>query len=378
MKLAVIGAGLIGAAAARHLAGQGLDVTLIGPGEPSDPATHTGPFASHYDEGRITRGLDPDLFWSRASRASLARYADIEAASGIRFYSQVGCLMAGPEDSPDFDRMTRVAERDAIACESYYDAILAARFPYFHFDPGSRALFEPLNAGHISPRALLRAQIALATRSGARHLTDTVNGLDDTPTGVTLTTTGGKLTFDRVLVATGGFSRDLLANQLPLTVYGRTVVLFRLPDAEAQRLSTMPSLIYLDPPDNHPYLLPPIRYPDGHTYLKMGGPTDDPVLDSPAAITDWFRSDGAPDAPEVIEALTRARIPDLRVAAIQPIPCVTTYTPDERPCLTALSERVFTAIGGCGRAAKNSDELGRLGALLLTGAPLPDWANPPG
>ena len=55
--------------------------------------------------------------------------------------------------------------------------------------------------------------------------------------------------------------------------------------------------------------------------------------------------------------------------------CVTTYTPNELPHLKSLSDRVFTAIGGCGRAAKNSDELGRLGALILTGEALPDWAQ---
>ena len=53
IKLAVIGRGMIGAAAARHLSKMGHDVALIGPDEPADFSRHDGVFGSHYDEGRI-------------------------------------------------------------------------------------------------------------------------------------------------------------------------------------------------------------------------------------------------------------------------------------------------------------------------------------
>ena len=55
MRIAIIGRGLIGSAAARHLAEAGHEVVLIGPGEPANYASHPGVFGSHYDEGRITR-----------------------------------------------------------------------------------------------------------------------------------------------------------------------------------------------------------------------------------------------------------------------------------------------------------------------------------
>lgn len=54
----VIGRGLIGSAAARHLALNGAQVYLVGPGEPADHRTHTEVFGSHYDSGRIVRILD--------------------------------------------------------------------------------------------------------------------------------------------------------------------------------------------------------------------------------------------------------------------------------------------------------------------------------
>ncbi|EAQ03687.1 hypothetical protein OB2597_10606 [Pseudooceanicola batsensis HTCC2597] len=375
MKLAVIGAGLIGSAAARHLARQGRDVTLIGPGEPADKTAHDGVFASHYDEGRITRGLDPMPFWSRASRAAIARYAEIEEASGIRFYSEVGCLMAGPEGSPQVENMRAVAARDAIPCEEHDDASLSGRFPCFAFPPDTAALFEAKDAGHISPRALTRAQIVAATRAGARHIAAEVTGFDETAGGVRVTTAAETLTFDRILLATGGFSRLLLQDRLPIEVYARTVALFEIDAVETRRLAGMPSLIYLDPEGENPYLLPPIRYPDGRTYLKMGGDPEDVVLTTRQELADWFRSPGTPGVGAAIEAMIRDRMPGLRIERSATMSCVTTYTPDEHPHITALSDRVFTAIGGCGRAAKNSDELGRLGALRLTDQPLPDWAR---
>ncbi len=63
MRIAVIGRGLWGAAATRHLAMAGADVTLIGPSEPDDKHAHTGVFGSHYDEGRITRKNALDEYW---------------------------------------------------------------------------------------------------------------------------------------------------------------------------------------------------------------------------------------------------------------------------------------------------------------------------
>jgi sarcosine oxidase len=45
---------------------------------------------------------------------------------------------------------------------------------------------------------------------------------------------------------------------------------------------------------------------------------------------------------------------------------VTTYTPTGRPFIDQLIPgRLFVAAGGCGAAAKSSDEIGRLAAELV-------------
>ena len=45
--VAVVGNGMFGAAATRHLSAQGLKVAAIGPAEPLDWQRHNGVFASH-------------------------------------------------------------------------------------------------------------------------------------------------------------------------------------------------------------------------------------------------------------------------------------------------------------------------------------------
>ena len=73
----VIGRGLLGSAAARHLSEMGVNVSLLGPDEPSSRSQHSGVFGSHYDSGRITRIIDTDFYCGQIARASISRYRDL-------------------------------------------------------------------------------------------------------------------------------------------------------------------------------------------------------------------------------------------------------------------------------------------------------------
>ena len=94
--VAIIGAGLFGSAAARHLSKNSDGVALIGPAEPANLHEHHGLFASHYDASRLTRIVDPDLVWGTLAKRSVARYRDLEHRSGIAFYHEVGYMMVTP------------------------------------------------------------------------------------------------------------------------------------------------------------------------------------------------------------------------------------------------------------------------------------------
>jgi len=182
-----------------------------------------------------------------------------------------------------------------------------------------------------------------------------------------VTTAQGEIDAARVLVAAGGFTNSVMYRPLPLTVYARTICLVRVDDAEAARLAGMPSLIWMGPPEDSTYMLPPIRYPDGGIWLKIGGDPDNEVLTDAAAMTAWFRSGGNVAVADALEMKLRARLPGLAVQERRVEGCVTTFSPSDLPIIDRVSDRVAVATAGCGRGAKCSDELGRLGAEAVLG-----------
>ncbi|WP_210284894.1 NAD(P)/FAD-dependent oxidoreductase [Mesorhizobium neociceri] len=367
IKVAVIGRGLIGSAAARHLSKMGHDVTLIGPDEPADFSRHGGVFGSHYDEGRITRRFDSQPFWRQANCAAIARYGEIFAESGVDFYREVGVLHLGPGESTDIASVGEIAAEAGILCEAYDDTGLTERFPFLRSRAGMQGYFEPRDAGYISPRRLVRAQTIAAERAGARIIDEPALGISESGSGVTIRTRSGSVEAERVLVAAGGHTQSLLGQSLGFTVYARTAVMFRLGAAEVQRLAEMPSMRCFGPKGEDPYILPPIPYPDGQTWLKLGGDPVDIPLESEADIKDWFRSGGSAHVAEGLQKQILDRIRDLKFEERRVVPCMTTFGDSGLPCIGPLSERVTVAFGCYGKSAKCSDELGRLGSMALLG-----------
>ena len=211
--IAVIGKGLMGSAALRHLTVNcpELNVCAIGPDEPRDRKTHDGVFASHYDQGRITRVLDPSPLWGQLARESIKRYIDIEAASGVKFHHRVGCLRA--TDLPE-----RIAEVDA--CAAAYNpphrrldaAGCKAAYPFLAFSEDFAAWDEKGEAGYINPRQLVEAQLKAAADKGAEIIREIVSSIESRSNGVTIhgRAKGGTLQARKVLLTAGGYSNTLL------------------------------------------------------------------------------------------------------------------------------------------------------------------------
>ncbi|NNU81167.1 FAD-dependent oxidoreductase [Halovulum dunhuangense] len=367
MHVAVIGAGMIGAAAARHLVAMGHEVTLIGPGEPADKRSHRGVFSSHYDAGRITRRLATDPFWARVAAASIARYEEIARQGGQPFHTPCGTMLAGPADSDFMRDAARVTAELGLEATAYPGADLAVAFPCFAFPAGFAALHEAGGAGHIDPRKLVAAQITAARNGGARLVPQIATGLSETPQGVRVHTQGGEIEADAALIATGAMTDHVAPRAPGQRVFARTVALFEVSEEEAARLEGMPCLVFRLGDGAEPYLLPPIRYPDGRLYLKLGGDPDDIVLHDPAGIGDWYRSGGRAEVRDHLEAMIRRLMPGLAIRSVGMDACTVVYTQSGHPVIDRLSPRIAVATGGCGAAAKSSDELGRLGAVLVTG-----------
>ena len=370
-EVAVVGAGMIGAAAARHLAEGGRRVVVIGPGEPPDWPSADGPFASHYDSGRITRISALEPFWAELAARSIDRYADVELRSGIDFHRPVGLAWivdsavedieavvanslarggtATTLDRQELERRTgiRPANRDGVVCA--------------HEGPP---------AGAIDPRRMVAAQLKLAVDAGAAHLSEPVAGLRPVDGAVELSGRFGTAEANQVLLATGAYGGGPVGLDLGLIGRLRTTVRADIGAGEG-----LPSLIAhaVDHPElnDYVYWVPPVRFPDGRILVKIGG---DHVVERSVAsesvagrndIDSWFQTGGSrPEADALLGAL-RMLLPAAAVESWDAVPCVVTASASGLPLVGRVDDRLAVALGGNGAAAKSSDEIGRLAASLF-------------
>jgi len=377
----VVGNGLIGSAAARHLSERGQHVAVIGPREPADAATDGVVFASHYDQGRLCSRLGRDPVLATINRRAVDQYGEIEARSGVAFHRGVGWLKAVRLNDDERDGLRRwIAEME----EEHGVSIR-------HFEPGDRTwhrdapmlqypdshdiVIEPGPAGYINPRQLLAAQNRIAEANGAAVIERLVVGVHAGPDGVSVTTDdGADYTADRVLVAAGAFTNfnDLLPEPIPLRYKTESTIWADVAPAEAERLRSMPVASYDidDPVLDDIYLAPPVRYPDGVDRIKMGCNTASEAWPTTLEeIQAWFRSDGPGPEHEAMERALRAQLPSVAIETVTSHRCIVTYTPSGYPTIDAApgatNGRLFVATGGNGGGAQGSDTLGWLAAGLL-------------
>ena len=378
----VVGAGLLGSAAAKYLAGELANVAIIGPTEPRDWQSHNGVFASHYDSGRVTRILDGDrsLFWARVAKASIDRYREIEKESGIKFFSSIGCLKVAPADDIGTDYIdSHMFSGQALAVdfEKLTSADLKTRFPYLCFPSDSLMLQENHTAGWIDPRKLLEAQLKLSKNAGATIIDDTVVAIsqeDDGTLKISLAS-DREVVAHKALVTAGAFSNfhNLLAKKLDIKIRAEAVVLAEISVETAEKLRTMPSIVWAVERGvcGGIYIVPPVQYPDGKIYIKIGSRSNQRRYFSTLEETiNWFRSDAQTVTASENRRVLEEILPEVQFLSWQVKPCILTDTPSLKPYIGPVSENLFVAVGGNGYGAKSSDELGRMGAVTALGKAL--------
>ncbi|XP_071484901.1 monomeric sarcosine oxidase-like isoform X2 [Diadema antillarum] len=376
----VVGAGMVGSAAAKWLSQQAdIKVCLIGPQEPEGEEWNSADreiFGCHYDEGRITRELDHDSVWATLARRSIQRYKDIERESGLKFYEEVGCAFIDRKGSPSNLAYRRTAERLGIQHKILNATEFHATFPHIHVEDNTETVWTPRHAGHISPRTLVRAQQRLAERRGCDIIREVAVNVEEVNRGggnggggefVKVTTKVGRTVLARrVLLCCGASTNyyNLLPRdkKLDFKSLRGIVILAELSKDDVDKLRGMPSLGYHDN-----YALPPIKYPDGRFYLKLGfraDPADE--VHTVAEAASWYKSHGrGRDATEMLEVF-RGLFPDLKPVSMETNSCLVTLTPNEHLYCDMASPRVGVLACMNGWGAKSSDEIGRMGALMIS------------
>ncbi|XP_035230948.1 uncharacterized protein LOC118202848 isoform X2 [Stegodyphus dumicola] len=143
---------------------------------------------------------------------------------------------------------------------------------------------------------------------------------------------------------------------------------------EIFQMSSMPSIVCRRDLENTglnlgAYILPPIRYPDGNYYLKIGHM--DMVncdIKTLPEVKHWYLSKGDERVIEMYSKLLIEMLPGLEVEGLSSMTCVTCESPSGLPYIDQVSPTVTVAVVGNGKGAKFSDEVGRIAAhLSITG-----------
>jgi monomeric sarcosine oxidase len=160
VKIAVVGAGAVGSAAARFLAKAGHETFVY---EQFQLGHHRG---SSHGSSRITRKSYPDPFYTELMHEVYPLWAELEAELSERLYVETGLLNFGVEGN-EWMRQTR---NSLSASYTSYEPLgpieVAKRFHGFHLEPDEEAIYQP-EAGYLLADRALAGNIAIAKGHGA-------------------------------------------------------------------------------------------------------------------------------------------------------------------------------------------------------------------
>ncbi|XP_071526060.1 monomeric sarcosine oxidase-like isoform X3 [Panulirus ornatus] len=317
--LIVIGAGMMGSAAAYHASQlPNTSVCLVGPPEPKIRKEHEI-FGSWFDEGRTCGPVNTSHTWCNLAAKSVKRFRDLENMTGINFYTESPFVHVY-SDKKDLQENLEIFQQYEPKTEDITKKWKDV-FPFLHLPDGAYVSWIKRNAGHLNPRQLVKAHQTAAQMLGAKILYKIVSSV--------------------------------------------------LPSNCATHKS-MPCIVAKVPFGNldGAYILPPIKYPDGHWYLKLGhGRAYEERKTTLQEVREWYvQQTGNVECVKELARYLCYILPGLKVEKICGDGCLTAHTPNSEPYIDIVVDGFGVALGGNGYGAKACDEIGHLAAhLALTG-----------
>jgi sarcosine oxidase len=237
MKVAVIGMGGTGSAAARFLARAGHEVV----GFEQFVVGHAR--GSSHGESRIIRYTYADELYTRLMGEAYPLWRELADEAGEELLVRTGGVFFGDKASSVLASARAALDGSQVPYEWLEANEAQRRFPALRLAPTEAALFQP-DMGYLRATDCVRALVRLARAHGAEVREETpVREVAQEGRQVVVTIeTGECLTFDRVLVTAGPWMDKFFAGlRLPLRVTRQQVVYLKpLPgierDFEADRL----------------------------------------------------------------------------------------------------------------------------------------------
>ncbi|XP_072014610.1 peroxisomal sarcosine oxidase-like [Amphiura filiformis] len=379
--ICVVGAGLWGSAAAYHASmDPETKVCLIGPDEPTTKQefTERTVFGAHYDEARITRQNVGNMTDAEIARRSHDGFGVLESKTGVSFYNDCSHILFGKAKSPYVISSKKTSEFLGLEHLLLSNDELSRMFPYLTLGDGNECLLQLSNCGMVNPRRLVSAQKLAASSQGCDIVTSIVNQINEKYDQVNrdtilevVTEDGHMIQSRRVLICTGGFtlSKPLLPPHLlpDLRLAPTQTLRIELSAEDTKTLREMPMISSIVGGNNIEdcYMCPPVTYPDGRTYLKIGHGRRK-HFERNDAIAEWYRSKGDPIITEKMNEMLNRYIPGLQPLSTQIDTCVLSGTPSGLPYIDMITPEIGIAVGGNGVGARWSYEVGKIAAKMMT------------
>jgi sarcosine oxidase len=235
--VAIIGAGVMGAAAACELAREGATVAMV------DQSLAPNPRAASVDHSKVFRFAYPDPLYVKLAVDSLNRWRKIESETGTRLLTQTGALLIGKRE-PSFETACYEALRSlGLESERLDSRQAVARFPQFNSSAFAYGVYDPSGA-ILHAETAVRALIGLARQRGVEVIEGerVIEAKQGGGSRVSIVTEfGHEIECERAMIASGPWSRKLL------------------PFLEDKLTTTRQELVYFEPrPEQSPS--PPLSF----------------------------------------------------------------------------------------------------------------------
>jgi monomeric sarcosine oxidase len=356
-EVAIVGAGIMGAAAACELALDGHRVALF------DQSELPNPRAASIDHSKVFRFAYPDPLYVKLAIDALERWRSLESETGATLLTQTGALLIGRQ-RPSFETKCYEALRSlGLAADLFDSREAAARFPQFNADSFAYGVYDPSGA-ILHAETAVRVLIDLARRRGVQVVErERVIAIKQyAGARVSIVTESGKqIICERAMVASGPWTRKLLPFLTEtLTTTRQELVYFVPSDITARPSFEQGSFpIFLELESGF------YGFPIHHTgAMKIANHHKGPEVDPSSAddsVGEAFIEKCRAFFQEFIPGLADARVFETRL-------CVYNNTPDDDFIIDWHPELgdVLIVTGFSGHGFKFGPSIGRIAAELLS------------